>query len=103
MIEIELNIAAQGASKFTITTVLSGQSYQLTFTWSVRSLAWYMDIDETIQGVKVVNGIDLLAPYSYIDNLPTGKLGAYRNSGKTSKPDFFNFGVDKEVTLVYEE
>lgn len=101
--EIRLDIEKNGSSYFRVSPVLSGRVYDLTFRWSVRSMCWYLDIDRTVQGIKIVNGIDLLAPYKYMDNLPAGKLGARRNTGRSSKPGFFNFGIDKEVTLIYEE
>jgi hypothetical protein len=84
--------------------VLSGQVYELTFRWSTRSLpSWYMDIGTTLLGVKVVNGIDLLGPYHYKDDVPRGLLVAKRNSGTSSKPVYDNFGIGKEITLVYED
>jgi len=82
--------------------VLDGQAYTFTFRWSVRNEAWYLDIDNTVIGIKIVNGINLLDQYSYNDDLPPGKLGAYRNSGRDSKPGFTNFGVQSEITLIYE-
>jgi len=103
IIEIELNIEKQGSGYFTISPTLSGQVYRFTLSWSARALAWYLDIDDTIQGIKIVNGIDILDPYHYNNNLPPGKLGAFRNKGTKSKPSFFNFGIEKEITLLYEE
>lgn len=107
IIEIEMDIENQAAPIFTISPVLSGQAYNFLFQWVIkpyrRTGAWYLDIDDTVQGIKIVSGINLLDPYDYIDALPPGKLGAYRNSGRGSKPAFFNFGIDKEFTLLYEE
>lgn len=102
-IEIELNIVQRGSGFFDVTSSLSGKSYKITFSWSARTLSWSINIDETLTGVKLVNGIDLLEPYSYNDDLPPGKLGVIRNKGSESKPGFFNFGIDSEMTLVYEE
>lgn len=102
-IEIELNIEQRGSGYFTINPTLSGKTYKMTFSWSHRSLSWSFDIDDTLKGVKIVNGINLLEPYQYNDSLPPGKLGAVRNKGTESKPSFLNFGIDKENTLVYEE
>ena len=102
-IEIELNIDQNRSPLFKIASSLSGQVYELKFKWSVRWLAWYMDIDESVQGIKVVNGIDLLGPYHYLDDIPPGKLGVVRNKGTASKPYFDNLGIEKEMTLVYEE
>ena len=62
-----------------------------------------MDFDSKAQGIKVVNGVDLLAPFHYMDGVPSGKLGIIRNKGKSSKPYFNNLGIEKEMTLVYEE
>ncbi|MBU2645882.1 hypothetical protein KKI24_14330 [bacterium] len=103
IIEISLNIEAQGSGYFKVSALMSGQSYDLTFIWSTRSQCWYLNVDETVKGIKIVTGIDLLEPYHYMDTIPPGKLGAYRNSGRDSKPGFGNFGIDKEITLLYEE
>lgn len=107
IVEIELNIEQQGAPVFVATPTLSGQTYRLKFQWVIKTYrrtgAWYLDIDETVYGIKVVSGINLLDPYDHLDTLPPGKLGVYRNSGNGSKPSFSNFGIDKEFTLLYEE
>lgn len=100
--EIELNIDQNRSPYFKISASLNGQVYELTFRWSVRWVAWYMDIDETVFGIKVVNGVNLLAPYHYNKDLPQGKLGVVRNNGTSSKPYFDNIGIEKEMTLVYE-
>ena len=102
-IEIALNIDQNRSPLFKISASLSGQVYELRFKWSVRWLCWYMDIDESIQGIKVVNGIDLLGSYHYLDDIPSGKLGVVRNKGNASKPYFDTFGIENEMTLVYEE
>ena len=101
--EIELRIDENQSPLFTVASNLSGRVYDLKLTWSYRWSAWYLDVDEIVQGIKVVNGTDLLEPYHYNDDLPPGKLGVVRNSGRESKPFFDNFGIEKEMTLVYEE
>lgn len=101
--EIELRIDQNLSPLFTIAVNLSGRVYDLRFAWSYRWVAWYMDINDTVHGIKVVNGIDLLEPFHYNENIPPGKLGVVRNSGRDSKPFFNNFGIEKEMTLVYEE
>ncbi len=107
IIETELNIEAQGSAYFVVNPTFSGQVYKLTFIWTQRSPdhlgSWYLDIDTTIFGLKIVNGIDILGSYHYMDALPAGKLGAYKNKGTDSKPGFLNFGIEKEITLLYEE
>lgn len=102
-VEIELRIDQNQSPLFKIATNLSGRVYDLTFIWSYRWAAWYLNIDTTVQGIKIVNGIDLLEQLHYNDNLPPGKLGVVRNSGRDSKPFYDNFGIEKPMTLVYEE
>jgi len=102
-IEIGLKIIEQGSPFFGVSVRMSGQVYSLSFEWNYRSQAWYLKINDLVSGLKIVNGIDLLEPYHYIDELPPGKLGVVRNSGTKSKPGFSNFGIGKEMTLVYEE
>jgi len=100
--EIELNIDKTKSPYFKISAAMSGQVYELTFKWSARWLAWYMQIDDKVQGIKLVNGIDLLAPYHHIDGLPTGKLGVVRSTGTDSKPYFDNIGIGNTMSLAYE-
>ncbi|MCK5613268.1 hypothetical protein KAR91_65955 [Candidatus Pacearchaeota archaeon] len=91
---------------FEDTPELSGQVFQFRKRWSTRGEgsigSWYLDIKDVISGIKIVNGIDLFAPYKYMDGLPIGKLGASRNTGTVSKPKFNNFGIGQEITLIYE-
>ncbi len=101
--EIDLKIQEQGSALFIVTSEMSGQVYNLRLEWNYRTQSWYLKINETVSGPKLVNGIDIIGPYHYIDSLPPGKLGVHRNSGTDSKPGFFNFGIGKEMTLVYEE
>ena len=101
--EIDLKIQEQGSTYFEITSRLSGQVYKLRLAWNYRTQSWYLNINDTADGIKLVNGIDIIGPYHYIDALPPGKLGVARNSGRESKPGFTNFGIGKEMTLVYEE
>lgn len=102
-VEIDLKIKDQQSTYFNIQPRLSGQVYNFTLRWSQRTQSWYLKINETISGIKLVNGIDILEPYHYIDSLPPGKLGCVRNSGTSSKPGFDNFGIGEEVTFRYEE
>lgn len=92
-------VELQDLPYYSQSVVLDGKSYLLTFRWSGRS--WFLDIDSTLKGVKIVTGIDILAPYHYKD-IPPGKLGAIRNSGTESKPTLLNFGAEKDISLVYE-
>lgn len=105
--ELDLNIEEQGDGVFSVVVVLSGQAYKLSFLWTYRSPdklgAWYMNLDETLVGIKLVNGIDLLGPYHYLDTIPPGKLGIERRKGTLSKPGFFNLGIGKEMSMTYEE
>ncbi len=107
MKEIELKIIERGSPDFEVVAELSGQSYSLKFRWTYRQVegngSWYLGIGDVIEGIKIVNGIDLLGSFHYIDELPPGKLGVVRNSGTASKPGFDNFGIGKEMTLVYDE
>ena len=103
IIEVELNIEQQGSGYFQISPTLSGKVYLFTMNWSYRTQSWYLDIDETVKGIKIVNGINILEPYQYNDDLLPGSLGAHRNTGRDSKPGFFNFGINNEMTLLYEE
>lgn len=107
IVELALNIEEQGNGAFSVVPILSGQAYKLSFIWTYRSPdkagSWYMNLDDVLLGVKLVNGIDLLGPYHYLSTVPPGKLGIVRNKGTLSKPGFFSLGIEKEMTMRYEE
>lgn len=95
---------------FLQTVPLDGQTYKLSFRWVPKRESsdlvdgsWYMDIGDDVVGIKVVNGINLLAPYQYMESIPQGTLTATRNFGRSSKPSFLNFGIGKEVSLLYDD
>ena len=83
-----------------ISVPLDGSVYNLTFTYSQLDDSWFMDIDETVYGIKLVNGIDLLELYRYL-NVPPGELRCVRRAGRKSKPSFNDIGTNKEIELVY--
>ncbi len=107
IVELALNIEEQGNGMFSVVPILSGQAYKLGFIWTYRSPdkagSWYMNLDDVLLGIKLVNGIDLLGPYHYLSTVPPGKLGIVRNKGTLSKPGFFSLGIEKEMTMRYEE
>ncbi len=60
------------------TTDLDGRQFRLTFAWSLREEAWYLDIasrDGTLlaAGLKLAEGVDVLRREASSD-LPTGFL-----------------------------
>ena len=70
--EIELRIDENQSPLFKIASNLSNRVYDLKFAWSYRWAVWYLDIDETVQGIKIVNVTVLLASYHYNNDLPEG-------------------------------
>lgn len=60
------------AENQTFTTTLAGINYGMTLRWNDQILAWVLDIYDAngnllIGGIALVTGIDLLAPYAYMN------------------------------------
>ncbi len=76
------------------TKALDGNMYKLGFYWNTTTEKWYLNLegfnnDIEINGIALVTGKDLLAPYGYIE---LGQLWVVDNSGVNEDPNFDDFG-----------
>jgi hypothetical protein len=92
---------------YRMTIILDGADYDILFRMNDRDGFWYTSIyntvtgDAILEGVRLVNGTDLLAQYRAMNGLPAGKFHVGETSGLLIEPDENNIG--DEVKLIYEE
>lgn len=78
---------------------LDGQSFQITYTWNVRTSSWYMDV-ATADGTRVLSGVRLQhrwsawARYHAIDELPLGEAVCFSMTDDSVDPSLESFGRD---------
>jgi hypothetical protein len=80
---------------YTGTKVLDGNPYTLRIRWNTHTQKWYLDLIGTsnnveIDGIALLCGKDLLAPYGYRHLL--GELRLVDNSGRDEDPGFEEMG-----------
>ena len=88
------------SARYTVSFPANSVTFYLTFYWSTREAAWYLDISDSgnnplINGVKIVPDYLLLAQYPNIRNLLGGDFCCIdqSNSPSTSNLNFTTFGV----------
>lgn len=88
------------------TNILEGVSYDYLLEWNSRDEAWYFRIttsgsDYEMDWVKLRVGIDLLAPYKYLESVPNGWLivvDTVRTTGRIGRDDL---GIGSRFQLFY--
>lgn len=89
----------------TYTVTLDGVDYDIRLRWNTRDESWQMFIglsgDPATVTFKVVNGLDLLAPYRHLEAIPDGQLYLVDNVKVNGRPGFSDTGIDKRFSLVY--
>lgn len=81
-------------------------SYKITLRWNAVAIAWVMDIasqDEVplVQGIPIVTGVDLLAPYAYLGI--GGGIIAITEGDQDKVPTFDNLGKGGDVFFVTDD
>lgn len=74
--------------------VLDGNSYKLKVRWNTYTEKWYLDIkgltnDVEINGIALLGGKDLLAPYGYRE---LGQLWIVDNQHADADPNYDDIG-----------
>ena len=98
-----------GLAPYHVQVDLDGTVYGLGFRWNARDNHWYLDFDQTttpiLEGVKVVNGLDLLSQFGHMvvdGRLPPGRFEVFDTVPSTYRdPDTTTFG--DTVLLLYHE
>lgn len=76
-------------------SLLEGRRFNFKMEWTSRLGFWTLDIldvsrNDLVLGLRMVNGMDLIAPFSHLEAFPSGQLfvedggGLYREPGRTS-------------------
>jgi hypothetical protein len=52
---------------------LDGATYTFTIRYLKRTDSWLLDISDIVKGINIVGGLNLLAPFYYL-NVPPGQL-----------------------------
>ncbi len=78
---LEIPIPLPISPFFSITTILDGKSYGLTFKYSAREDRWYLTIRDVsdvllVGSIKIVGNWPLLRRSQYIPGIPNGGLVA---------------------------
>jgi hypothetical protein len=83
---------------------IEGVVYSLALAWNTFAGAWYLDVSDQnltpiLQGVKLLPGGDLLAPYAY---LGFGfELVVQTDHDTFAAPTYANLGVDSHLYAVF--
>lgn len=89
----------------TYTATLDGVDYDIRLRWNTRDSSWQMFIgisgSEPSATFKVVNGLDLLLPYKYLEGVPDGQLYLVDTVKMNGRPGYTDTGLDKRFALVY--
>lgn len=84
----------------------AGVVYTLTLRWNEMAEAWVLDIGDAnnnplVSGIAVVTGVDLIAPYDYLDF--GFQLIAQTTNDATAVPTMTNLGTVGNLYLVVTE
>ncbi len=81
-------------------------SYKITLKWNAVATCWVMDIADAeevplVDGIPIVTGTDLLAPYSYLGI--GGGIVALTEGNPDAVPTFTNLGIGGDVFFVTDD
>lgn len=89
----------------TYTVTLDGVDYDIRLRWNTRDEAWQVFFglsgEDPVATFKATNGLDLLAPYKYLEAVPDGQLYMIDTVKINGRPGYYDTGLDKRYCLVY--
>lgn len=89
----------------TYSVTLDSVDYDIRVRWNSRDESWQCTLGLSGQDpsitFKITNGIDLLIPYKYKEEVPDGKLFMADMVKENGRPTFDDTGVDKRFQLIY--
>lgn len=94
------------ASAQTFFVQLDNLTYKITLRWNAVAVCWVMDIadfeeEPMVQGIPIVTGTDLLAPYAYLGI--GGGIVALTEGDPDAVPTFENLGTGGDVYFVADD
>lgn len=89
----------------TFRIVLDSNTYEVRFRWNARDESWLFDLGDvgappTIS-MKLTALNDLLEPYRYLENVPTGNLYLIPTRDVETRPGRYNIGVLTDIQMLY--
>jgi hypothetical protein len=81
---------------------LDGEFFSFRMKFNSRSQTWMLDVGDitgasAVHGLRVVTGVDVLAPYHYLTTVPPGQLFVVDLSGQYREPGRTSFREDHEL------
>lgn len=81
---------------------LDGEFYSFRMTYNSRAQMWMLAVGDitaeyVVRGLRVVEGVELLAPYHYLDGVPPGQLFVVDASGQHREPGRNSFRQDHQI------
>jgi hypothetical protein len=81
-------------------------TYKITLRWNTVAVCWVMDLADSeevplVQGIPIVTGTDLLAPYRYLGI--GGGMVALTEGNPDAVPTFENLGAGGDVFFIADE
>ena len=87
------------------TVTLDGVDYDIRFRWNTRDQSWQVIFSpsggDPVATFKATNGIDLLRPYKYKEDIPDGELYIIDTVKINGRPSFGSTGVTERFTFAY--
>lgn len=83
-------------------SLLEGAWYSFRLAFNVRAQRWTLDLENDdgtaiVQGLRVVEGVDLLAPHRWRPGVPPGQLYALDVRGSHTEPGRLDFSARIEL------
>lgn len=89
----------------TYSVILDSVDYDLRIRWNNRDESWQCIIglsgEEPSATFKMMNGIDLLLPYKYLEEIPDGALYMGDLVKDTGRPTYEETGIDRRFQIIY--
>ena len=79
---------------------IDGVNYKFNIRYNRRLDSWVMDINDQVQGIHLVGGVDILAQHKHND-IPQGEMRLDDLEGRNRDPQLSTFG--DSIILTYVE
>ncbi len=93
------------AQAFEIQVEMNTELFTLAFRFYPRDDFWRMTVSKAdaviLSQIKVVNTLDLLGQFDYLEDLPAGTIIVFDHEGLDADPGSENFG--DRVVLMYQD
>ena len=87
------------------TVTLDSVDYDIRLRWNTRDESWQIFFglsgEDPVVTFKATNGLDLLAPYKYLEEVPDGSLYMVDTVKINGRPGYYDTGIDNRFCLVY--